>query len=388
MKPFSLFYKTTSLISCSAILLLGSCHSSPKAISKPTDAKDSVVVDDNTLILTPQQLATFRLNTTTITTQDMASPVRLTGKVETTPAHTVSVSAPLGGYVADIDLLPGSTFKKGQVLAALEDMQYVQLQQDYLTTTAQLKTAQLNYERQKALNENKAASDKTMQIAEAEYRTLLVTQRAYAEKLSLININTVQLQRDGVRKRIVLYAPFDGMVTAVNTNKGKYVGPSDVLFELANPKDLLLVLTGFTKDLRSLQVGQTLQAYTPDNNKQVYTAKVIAIGSAIAADGTVEIHAQLTGNMQNLVPGVFMQADIATAVQAANAIPEQSLVQYEGTHYVFEQIDQYTFKMIPVTVGATVDGNTIIENASNLDQKKIVVQGAYTLLMALKNKAT
>ena len=46
------------------------------------------------------------------------------------------------------------------------------------------------------------------------------------------------------------------IVSSVNVNVGKYVNPSDVLFELVNTGDLHLALTVFEKDLPNIHPGQ------------------------------------------------------------------------------------------------------------------------------------
>ncbi|OMP79347.1 hypothetical protein BW716_09620 [[Flexibacter] sp. ATCC 35208] len=63
----------------------------------------------------------------------------------------VSVCIPLGGYVKSTGLLPGMHVKKGEIIAVIEDQQYIQLQQDYLTTVAKFNLLEKDYQRQKDL---------------------------------------------------------------------------------------------------------------------------------------------------------------------------------------------------------------------------------------------
>jgi cobalt-zinc-cadmium efflux system membrane fusion protein len=67
-------------------------------------------------------------------------------------------------------------------------------------------------------------------------------------------------------------------------------------------------------------------------------------------------------------------------------MPDECIVSFEGKHFVFKQKDAANFEMIAVEVGSSGDGFTEILNADNLKNSKIVQQGAYTLLMAMKNK--
>ena len=67
-------------------------------------------------------------------------------------------------------------------------------------------------------------------------------------------------------------------------------------------------------------------------------------------------------------------------------LPEASVVSFEGKEYVFEILDASTFKILEVQIGSSGNGWVEITNVTALQTKKIANQGAYTLLMALKNK--
>lgn len=89
--------------------------------------------------------------------------LKVTGKIDVPPQNMVSVSVALGGYLKWTNLLPGMRIKKGDLLAIMEDQQYIQLQEEYLTAKAKLNFAEKDYNRQKELNQIKANSDKIFQ---------------------------------------------------------------------------------------------------------------------------------------------------------------------------------------------------------------------------------
>lgn len=338
------------------------------------------------LRLSNEQLNSFELSFTTLSKRDISERLRLSGRVVASPENLVSVSSPLGGYVAAIHLLPGTVFKKGQVLAVLEDNQYIQLQQDYLTTRARLKMAELDFHRQKALNESKASSDKVLESAEAEYRTLLVAEKALEEKLRLIGIDPQKLAVQDISKSVRIYAPFDGMVSTVSVNKGKYAAPGDILFELVNPRDLLLHLKAFEKDLDALSVGQTLSAYTNEQPDRMLNARIVSVGTLVHDNGTADVHARIEGSAAGIVPGRYMNSAVTIQKTETYTLPEQAVVDFEGKHYVFEAVDEHTFRWIGVDVGTRSEGYVEIADPVAIQGKKLVDSGAYTLLMALKNE--
>src|SRR5690606_32478898 len=312
--------------------------------------------------------------------------LKLNGKIDVPPQNLASVSSALGAYVKSTKLLPGMHFRKGEVIAVMEDNQFIQLQQDYLTAKIQLANSEAEYLRQSSLNQSKASSDKVYIQAEADYQTLLISQRSLEQKLKLIHINPEQVSVSNIRLTANIYAPFDGFVSQVFVNVGKYVSPSDVLFELVNPNDLHLNLKVFEKDWDKIKIGQPLLAYTNSNPGKKYNGEIILIGKSISADRAVEVHAHFKESGGKLIPGMYMNADVEIPESSTWALPEESIVSFEGKQYVFEILDRNRFKMISVQTGNT--GNRWIEiiNDNQLNNKNIAQKGAYTLLMALKNK--
>lgn len=354
--------------------------------SQQEQEKQPNSVNENLISLTKEQLQNFQLSTTELQENNIHHTLKLNGTIDVPPQNLVSVSSALGGRVQSTKLLPGMHFRKGEILVTLEDNQYIQLQQDYLTTKAQLQNAREEYNRQKELNQSKASSDKVFQQAQADYRILEASLAALEQKLQLIHINPNQISVNNIKRTSNIYAPFDGYVTKVMVNIGKYVSPSDVLFELVDPRDIHLNLKVFEKDWDKIQIGMPVVSYTNNQPDKKYSGKIILIGKNISEDRAVEVHAHFDNYDARLIPGMYMNAAIEIPDTKNLALPDECIVSFEGKHFVFKQKDTANFEMIAVEVGSSGDGFTEILNADNLKNSKIVQQGAYTLLMAMKNK--
>ena len=230
-----------------------------------------------------------------------------------------------------------------------------------------------------------ASSDKVLQQAKAEYGSLKISLSALAEKLKLININPATLTESSLSRNINLYAPFNGYVSKVNLNIGKYVTPSDVIFELVNPEDIHLNLIVFEKDLVMLSVGQKLIAYTNSNPDQKYNCEIILISKDISRDRTAEVHCHFEKYDHNLLPGMYMNAEIELKNKNVSAIPEKAVIAYGGKDYLFFETGEGTYQMKEVTTGDRESEGVEVVNENDFIGKQIVVEGAYTLLMNLKN---
>lgn len=369
------------LLFLSMLFIVSAC----KNATEQQETKEKPV-DENSVTLTDAQFKNASITTAELTEKNIATTIKLNGKIDVPPQNLVSVNAPMGGYLINSKLLPGMPVKKGEVIATLQDQQYVQLQQDYLMAKSKLHFAELEFARQKDLNQTKASSDKVTQLAESEASNLRITVNALSEKLKLININATHLSVNKISKSIVILSTITGFVSKVNINIGKYITPGEVMFELIDPSDIHLNLAVFDKDIAQLAIGQKVTAYSNAAPNKKYECKIILINKDINATGNTEVHCHFLKYDKYLLPGMYMNAEIETTAGLANALPELSIVNFESKDYVFVATGKQQYEMTEVTVGAKENGYLEIINPDKLKNKKIVTNGAYTLLMKMKNK--
>ena len=366
-----------SILICMPLIMLMACQSNAS-----TEQAD--VAKDNAIQLTDAQYANMGLSTDTMRLQALQGDIKVNGVIDVPPQNMVSVGIPLGGFLKSTHLLPGMKVRKGEVIAILEDQQYIQLQQDYLTAIAEYGFIEKEYKRQLELNQSKAISDKSFEQVKANFQTQRIAIKALSEKLKLIGVQPEQLNENTMSKSINLYSPINGFVSKINVNVGRYITASDVLFELVNPDDIHLNLTVYEKDIASLKIGSKVKAYTNTNPNKVFICDVILIGQDVSQEGYVQIHCHFDTYSSELIPGMYMNADISTDGLMAMVLPEQAIVSYEGKDYAFTDEGNKHYKMIEVKLLKRTDDYVQIDNQKLLD-KTFVVKGAYDLLMMAKN---
>jgi len=210
-----------------------------------------------------------------------------------------------------------------------------------------------------------------------------------AEKLKLIGLDPSNLNENNISRSINITSPIDGFVSKVNMNIGKYAAPTDVLFELVNPTDIHLALTVFEKDLNKLFIGQKIVTYNNHQPNKKYNAEVILIGKDISEERFVIVHCHFEQYDNSLIPGMYMNAEIEVATNNAFVIPNDGLVRFEGKEYVYLETRNKKYEMQEVTIQNNENGYTQITLAdtNNVKNKTFVINGAYTLLMKMKNRS-
>ena len=356
------------------------------------NVEQPVATGTKQITFTKDQYNLAGIETGAIEMRNLSNIIKLNGTIDVEPESMASVSAPLGGYLKTAGRLPGEAIKKGQILATIENPEFIQIQQGYLESLSRLQFLEEEFNRQKKLREEDINSAKTFQQVSSDYKITQGRVKAYEQQLALAGISRSSVQNGNITRTANLYAPISGFIKASNVNIGDYVSPQDVLFEIVDLNDIHLALNAFEKDLGKLEIGQTVKFSLSDDNTFNRTAEVFLIGKATGSDRMTPVYSHLNKeDKKGLLPGMYVKAWVESGTNKQNAIPSEALVQYEGKDFVVLQTEEtesgYTFKLEQVKKGIEQEGYTAITFAegATVQNFKPVVKNAYSILSALRN---
>jgi cobalt-zinc-cadmium efflux system membrane fusion protein len=363
-------------------LLIQSCSGSKTA---PSTA-EAAVEENNEINLTQDQLKALGLQYGDPVKTSMSSIITVQGKIDLPPQNLISVNFPLGGYLRSTKLIPGMHVSKGEVIAIMEDQAIVQLQQDYLSAAARLDLAGLELERQKALGAASAGTSRALQQAQAEQKLQAVAVRALQEKLKLIGIDVNTLNESNISGQVSVRSTINGYVSKVNVNTGKYVQPTETMFELIDPEDIHVALTLFEKDLPYVQKGNQVSIHFMDEPGKTYAAEVILVNKGLDDDRTATAHCHFKVNPKNLLPGMFVEGELSVSSKLVDAVPDEAVVRLGNKQYIFIRKSDNVVEMKAVVTGLSKDGKTaLISGNEGITAGSIVLNNAYKLMGILKN---
>jgi len=358
------------------------------------EVEEVEVIPDSIVELRDDQVKLSGIETGAIDMRSLSGTLKVSGLVAVAPQNLATVSAPLGGFVKSASLMPGNTVSKGQTLAMLENQEFIDIQQNYLETKNKLEYAEADFNRQKELYKNEVSSTKNMQQVTAEYKSLKTQVKALEQKLALIGINPTNLTDDNITRSVAVVSPISGYVKTVNVNMGKFVSPSDVLFEIVNGDNLFLELTLFEKDADKVSPGQKIRFFI-NNETEQHDAIIYQTGKSINADKTYKVYATVTGKCKNVYPGMYVNASIEATSSQVSAVPSESIVSFDDKDYIFifgknklEDGKPFTeYRMVQIQKSISDGGFTEIILPPGIDIKtvKVVIKGAYNILSAKKN---
>ncbi|HEX6226824.1 MAG TPA: efflux RND transporter periplasmic adaptor subunit [Chryseolinea sp.] len=349
---------------------------------------------DENVELTAAQARTAGIELGKVENKQISGTIKVNGVLDVPPQQLVSISVPLGGFVKNTSLLQGSRVKKGQVIATIENLDFIQIQQDYLEAKGQLELTEADYQRQQELAKENINSQKTLQQAKANLTTWRARYNALREKLNVININVKELESGVMTSAVNLYSPIGGYVTAVNVNIGKFVTPTDVIFEIVDTEHLHAELIVFEKDVRKLKIGQKVR-FTLANETEDRMATIYLIGREIGKERTVQVHCHIDEEDTELLPGMYLSALVETGGALVPALPDEAIIDYNGKKYIFivsedgharmQEETTQNFSMVEIQVSHRELGFTEVVIPDSLIAEAVVVKGAYALLSKMKN---
>ncbi len=361
--------------------LLLSCSGKPEATAKEPETQPSVVK------FTADQLKQAGIETGQVAVKPLSAELKVNGVVDVPPQNIVSVSFPLGGYLKSTKLLPGMHVGRGEVIAIMEDQGLIQLQQDYLMAEAKRTFLEKEFQRQQELNENKVNAEKTFQQVQADFTAQKVLVKGYAEKLRLIGIDPEKLTEQTVSRSVPVYSPINGFVKKVNVNIGKFVNPTDELFELINPDDIHAALTVFEKDITKVSIGQKVKVSFADDPSREYLCEIILISHNVDENRSGTLHCHFESRPGQLLPGMFLNARIQLKNTPVPAVPEEAVVRSGNNEYLVEAKAKDEFELLPVETGVRENGFVEVKAAQSFEGRSFVLKNAYAVLGKMKNAA-
>lgn len=248
-------------------------------------------------------------------------PQHLTDDIFTTstllPDEEVDLSFETSGKIVSINFQEGSTVRKGELLAKVNDKPLLAQLSRY---EAQLKLAEDRVYRQSALLEKDAVSQEAYEQARTE--------------LAMLNADI-----DIVRSNIALtelHAPFDGVIGLRNVSEGAYASPSVVVAKLTKIKPLKIDLSVPERYASQIKPGTRL-TFTVEGYNETFHAEVYATESKIDPNTHYfSVRAHYPNTRGRLLPGRFVSVKIRMHdIPDAIAIPTQAVVPEMGVDKVF-----------------------------------------------------
>jgi cobalt-zinc-cadmium efflux system membrane fusion protein len=364
--------------------------------NKQPMVEDDHTEDENKVELTDAQLAQTDIKIGKVEKRKIGREIMVNGMIDVPPHGNISVTVPYGGFLKYTEMLPGSHIKKGQVIAKVENPEFIEFQREYLEALANNDYLKADFERQETLNNENVTSSKVFQKAKSMYLTNQANIKSLESKLRLIGLNPTSVKSGNFSTVVNIYSPINGVVREVYINTGKYFNPKDVLMDITDATDLHVELKVYEDDIHLVRNGQRIRFRLANAPEEWMEAEVFLMGNNVREDRSITIHGHLKDKKEKLLPGMFVNAQIEVEAKELYAVPEEAIVRFEGKHYLFQSLGKRKegtetmndFEMLEIIKGNEEEGFiafTFVDKSQNIASMEIVLKDAFTLLAKAKN---
>jgi membrane fusion protein, multidrug efflux system len=239
----------------------------------------------------------------------LSATIDLPGRLEA--YYRAPIFARVNGYVKSWSADIGARVKAGEVIAEIDapdlDQQLLQARADLTNQQASAKLSEVTLARRKTLIASNFVS-----MQEIDERTADLSNKNASVNSSQANVERLEALA-GYKKITV---PFDGIVTARNTDVGALInagsgvggGSGPQLFRVADVHEMRVFVQVPQEISAGMRAGLTAEMSLPQYPDKTFKATVATTAEAINKTSRtllVELHAQNTDNL--LQPGTFAQ---------------------------------------------------------------------------------
>jgi RND family efflux transporter MFP subunit len=263
-----------------------------------------------------------------------ADEIILPGNVQ--PFITSPIYSRTNGYLKKWYFDIGAHVKQGQLLALIEtpevDQQLQQARSNLLTAQANLELASITKTRYQGLLKSNAVSQQDVDNAVGTYnanKAIVEADKAAVEQYSAL----VSFEK--------IYAPFNGVITARNTdigdliNSGSGTGAKTDLFHIAQPGKLRVYVNVPEEYSQGIKTGMTADLSLAEFPGRKFQGKLVRTAEAInVTTRTLLVEIDVDNPTGTLLTGSYAEVHLAVPTQASTfLLPVNTLIfRSEGLH--------------------------------------------------------
>jgi len=293
--------------------------------------------------------------------------------------QTVDIAPRTGGRLLDVNVKLGDRVRRGQVLAKVEDREIVEqvrqaeASQEVSKATirqreADLKVAELNFERSKNLYQRQLLAKQALDDAESRYMAA-VAQFDLSKAQLMQNDSRLQELRINLQNTQVV-SPVDGFVGKRSVDPGAMVNTNTAIASVVDISKMRLVANVVEKDLRMVSAGDAAVVEVDAYPGEKFNGKIARVSPVLdPSTRTAAMEVEIPNGDYRLKPGMYARINLTIEEHdKALVMPKTAIVDYQNQRGVWVPNESERAMFVPLKLG--------IENSEQIEVVGGMEEGA------------
>jgi len=317
--------------------------------------------------LPPERLQLLGMRTAQVKRGNLDQKLRTVGYVAANETGLAQIHTRFAGWIEQLNVnQTGERVQRGQVLASIYSPELLNAQQEFVNA------------RRWSAQAGDATRD-THSVSQATIAGLSADARRRLELLGISKTEIDRLARTGQPVRALpVRSTASGYVTAKNVQKGQFVDPSAVMFEIADLSTVWVLADVYEYQSDRVDVGHRGTLELVGLPGRSFTGEVQFIYPAVdPATRTLRVRMQFPNPGLKLRPGMYGNVHLQLENRIGLLVPSEAIVDTGEEQYVFLALGGGHFEPRKVRIGeragdmtqvlaGVADGDTVVTSANFL----------------------
>ena len=299
------------------------------------------------------------------------------GIVESDPAVTAAVLAPLAGRLEALPVELGQRVSRGQVVAELDSPDLAQAYEDNAKALDALNLATRNLERQEQQSRIGVISDRDLDQARSDHAQAQAEATRAQARIAALGAVAGDSSHPA---RLLVRAPVAGSITSLNVARGNMLNDAtQPLMTIADLSTVWVTALVAEKDLNGVKLGQQAQVSLSAYPDKVLQGRVTSVADVIEPESRRDkVRIALPNPDYALRPNMFATVTLLGASAAQVTVPTSALLMNNDRTSVFVATAPWTFKrrIVQMRLG---EGTTAVILSGVAAGEPVVVRGGILL---------